>query len=113
MYTIKQHSELPRVISTEAKYVTRAEYAQMLERFVKYLRDGKVFERTYLVVTDEVAEVTNAEGEILICNNGEFSGTMQVFTKQEIINGGFPAYRKAWLVTVNKSESFSYKYKES
>lgn len=113
MYTIKHHSELPRVISTEAKYVTRAEYAQMLERFVKYLRDGNVIDRTYLVVTDEVAEVTNAEGERLICNDGEFSGTMQVFAKQEIVNGGFPAYRKAWLVTVNKSESFSYKYKEN
>lgn len=112
-YTVKNHTDLPRIISTEAKYVTRAEYAQMLERFVKYLRDGNVIERTYLVVTDEVAQVTNAEGEILICNDGEFSGTMQVFAKQEIKNGGLPAYRKAWLVTVNKSESFSYQYKEN
>lgn len=113
LYTVSHTSDIPRVIATEAKYVTRAEYAQMLERFVKYLRDGNVIDRTYLVVTDEVAEVTNAEGERLICNDGEFSGTMQVFAKQEIVNGGFPAYRKAWLVTVNKSESFSYKYKEN
>lgn len=91
-----------RIITDRAQYVTRAEYATILDRFVKYLEnDAKV----WLLISDDAPIIINAEGETLELKNGELYGNMEVYDENPVETGSIIT---EYFVTVKFSRNFTW-----